>query len=85
MGIFFRHPYMDIIIMAGTCSVYTDRRQGRHTYRRHTNRVGILTSRLAGKMAKNINASQRGIQARGVDLTNLCPDVCVKDSETHPF
>ena len=22
---------------------------------------------------------------RGVDLTNLCPDVCVKDSETDPF
>ena len=21
----------------------------------------------------------------GVDLTNLCPDVCVKDSETDPF
>ena len=22
---------------------------------------------------------------RGVDLTYLCPDVCVKDSETDPF
>ena len=22
---------------------------------------------------------------RGVDLTNLCPDVCVEDSETDPF
>ena len=22
---------------------------------------------------------------RGVDMTSLCPDVCVKDSETDPF
>ena len=26
-----------------------------------------------------------GCTARGAYLTNLCPDVCVKDSETDPF
>ena len=26
-----------------------------------------------------------GGDAQGADLTNLCPDVCVKDSETDPF
>ena len=25
------------------------------------------------------------MESRGADLTNVCPDVCVKDSETDPF
>ena len=27
----------------------------------------------------------QGLNAPGADLTNVCPDVCVKDSETDPF
>ena len=29
--------------------------------------------------------ASRLVRALGADLTNLCPDVCVKDSETDPF
>ena len=34
---------------------------------------------------REVHISCHVVFSWGVDLTNLCPDVCVKDSETDPF
>ena len=42
---------------------------------------GRRTDNYDTAKVNNCNAAQ----SQGVDLTNLCPDVCVKDAETDPF